>query len=82
MSEVVQTPDEWLHSVLPKAAHKKIDQILEYFAVEPVREVEILDARVQVEQVEVHGLEIGLDALGRAVKVYFPDDAEVTEWAS
>lgn len=71
---------EWLADLLPKAAHKHIPAILEYFAVEPVGEVEIIGARVQVEEVEAYGLRIGLDTLGRAVTVEFPDGADVTGW--
>lgn len=72
---------EWLAELLPKSAHRHIKAILEYFAPGTVTEVEAVGARVQVERVEAYGLRIGLDALGRAVRVEFPDGAEVTEWA-
>lgn len=71
---------EWLLELLPKSAHKKIDQILDYFAPEVVAEVEIVGARVQVERVEAYGLRIGLDANGNAVTIEFPYGAEVTQW--
>jgi hypothetical protein len=69
---------EWLAKLLPKAAHKHIGAILDNFMIEAVEAVEILGARVQVEQVEAYGLTIGLDANGNAVTVEFPYGAEVT----
>jgi hypothetical protein len=81
----VEQPDdnrEWLAELLPKSAHKHVPAILEYFAPQPVGNVEVVGARVAVERIEAYGLLIQLDALGRAVRVAFPDGAEVTEWAS
>lgn len=75
---------EWLAELLPKSAHKHINAILKYFEVgkvtEVVTEVEIVGARVRVGRREAYGLNIGLDTLGRAVTVEFPDGAEVTQW--
>lgn len=69
---------EWLLDLLPKSAHKHIDAILRKFTPEVVHEVEVVGARVQIEQVEAYGLSIGLDANGNAVTVGFPYGAEVT----
>lgn len=79
MSEERDEAREWLTELLPKAAHKKIDAILDYIAPESVREVEIVGARVAIERVEAYGPEIGVDANGNAATVRFPYGAEVTE---
>lgn len=65
---------EWLTNLLPKAAHKKIDDILYEidFGKERIDSVEIDGARVPVETITAHGLEIQLDANGNAATVTFP----------
>lgn len=73
---------EWLLDLLPTSAHKYIDAILKYFAPQAVAAVEVIGARAAVDRVEVAGLEIGVDANGRAATVRFPDEAEVTEWGN
>jgi hypothetical protein len=73
---------EWLLDLLPKSAHKHIDAILEYFALQPASVVEVIGARVGVEEVDAYGLHITLDANGNAERVVFPYGAEVTEWWS
>jgi hypothetical protein len=70
----------WLADLLPKTAHKHIDAILTEFAPEVLLAVDIEGARVPVEQVEVYGLVIDLDANGNAATVSFPYGArEVAE---
>lgn len=72
---------EWLAGLLPKSAHRHIPEILQYFNVaHSIREVEVADARVELERVEFGGLEVGLDGYGNAVRVAFPYGAEVTSW--
>lgn len=66
---------EWLADLLPKSAHKHIDEILDYFEPERITQVEVLGGRVRVERVEAYGLEIDVDANGRATRVAFPDGA-------
>lgn len=68
---------EWLTELLPKSAHKHVDAILRYFREDPVSEVEIVGARVEVERIEAYGLIVGLDANGNAVSIRFPYGAEV-----
>jgi hypothetical protein len=71
---------DFLESSLPKASHKRIPEILRYFlAREPVSEVEIVGARVELDRVRAYGLDIGLDGHGNAVRVHLPYGAEVTE---
>jgi hypothetical protein len=77
----VDDDHEYLVDLLPKNAHRHIPEILRYFgAPQSIREVEVVDARVELEQVEFGGLEIGLDGYGNAVRVRFPYPAEVTSW--
>ncbi|MGI5245433.1 hypothetical protein [Dactylosporangium sp. CA-139066] len=71
---------EILAEVLPKAAHKKIPELAERLAELYPDSIEVVDiegARVAVETVEAYGLEIEVDALGRASAVYFPNGASV-----
>lgn len=71
---------EVLAETLPKSAHKHIDKILDRLGVpEATRMVEIVGARVEVEEVDAYGLTIGVDANGNAARVYFPHGAEVVE---
>lgn len=78
--EVEPTSEDhvWLLDLLPKAAHKKIPAILDYFgeqvaaAFKPFHLAEIEGGRVAIEHVEVYGLEIGVDANGNASTVQFP----------
>jgi len=65
---------DFLRETLPKAAHKKIDTIVEWFSAEAasVAQVDVVGGRVEVEEVEAYGLRIGVDACGNAVTVTFP----------
>jgi hypothetical protein len=74
---------EYLRSILPKGAHKHVDDIVEYVTTMPlyaaVETAEVNYARVPVETVRAYGLELRLDASGNAVTVTFPHGAEVIE---
>lgn len=73
---------EAIRSVYPKISAVKLGQLLDAldpFMPDGIGEVSMPDARVPVERVEAYGLEIGLDALGRASAVYFPEGAEIVE---
>lgn len=69
----------YLAGELPKSAHRYIDAILAYFVPEQVDAVEVRGARVVVEEIDAHGLVIGLDAHGNAATVGFPYGADITE---
>jgi hypothetical protein len=47
-------------------------------AVDGITSVSVAGARSVVETVELHGLRIGVDALGRAAEVEFPEGATWT----
>jgi hypothetical protein len=67
-----------LTEVLPKAAHKKIDALVERLIAllpDAIEAVEIEGARVGVEAIEAYGLEITVDAMGNAASVAFPHGA-------
>jgi hypothetical protein len=66
------TDREWLESILPKAAHKKIDLIIEYYAPVDIGQVEVNGGHLVVDTVEAYGLDIGLDASGNATTVSSP----------
>lgn len=70
-----QTSREYLEEILPKVAHKKIDEILAWFGstdVEWFDTVEVDLSRAAISAIELHGLTIGLDACDNAVSVSSP----------
>jgi hypothetical protein len=69
-----------LESILPKSAHKKIDEILAHFAnLGFPYVVEVANSRVAVESVTAYGLDLTLDAHGNAVTVESQYGFEVVE---
>lgn len=61
-----------------KRAHL-LDGLVELIpAVDGITSVSVAGARGVVETIEAHGLTIGLDALGRAAEVKFPEGATWT----
>lgn len=72
-----------LREILPKSQHEKIGAILDLMdEARDVYRVVTYGTAGPVHEIEAHGLEMTVDALGRAVSVTFPAGAEVTEWAA
>lgn len=71
---------EWLH-VEVKISNPKVNQILERISkldVAQAVEAYPIGPRVEVEIVEAYGLEFGLDSVGNATRVLFPNGADVS----
>lgn len=72
---------QFLAGLPGKMSKKTIDAIVEHVENEPaggvVETVELADARVPVGHVTAYGLDIAVDANGRAVTVDFPAGTEV-----
>lgn len=72
--------DEPLEKAFPRTSKAERDavvaEIVQRVLHLPIFEVEVIGARMPVETIEAYGLEIHLDANGRAARVVFPDGAE------
>lgn len=67
-----------LLDVLPKNISKKrIDELVGRLATDTITTVFVDGAHIPVETVEMYGLQIEVDANGRAAAVHFPDTAYI-----
>jgi hypothetical protein len=69
---------KWLDELIPKASKKAKAAIVDAWPdTDCVFEVDVHGTRAAVETVEAYGLDIDVDANGRATVVRFPDSAAV-----